>query len=189
MGNEVLVGVIGLGGTIVGASAAFLGVVYQQRHQARLAQAQRRDSMAIAAADTLLTELESLSKIAWRRPDDGSPRDEAFRQWTAEMGECVGRIQLAVLRLPHPELREAIESACLFEFGNEVHFQQVVGLRAGRILMNAMCRDAQRCLGAYLRQEPIPSTEFLSRAHREREAIRTWRPEPPSDWAAQPDAQ
>lgn len=169
MGTEIVVGMIGLGGAVVGALAAFLGVVYQQRHQAKLADQQRRVALSEAAIVTLIAELEALREHAWKRPDGEA--EDGWREWIDGMGRILGRIRLATLRLPNQDLRETLEAAWLFEFGHSELFQGVVGLRSGRMLMMAMTGEAQQCLGHYLRQEPIPRTDFLSRARRERQAI------------------
>ena len=158
MSTEVLVGLIGLGGALVGAAAAFSGVVYQQRHQAKLAREQRRTAMSDAAVNTLITELEKLRTIAWRRPLEEDHGDD---QWHNELGDCIDRIRLAALRLPHQELRETIEAACTMAFGEQAEAQDAVGLRAPRLLMMAAAVEAQRCLGAYLRGEPLPTMRFL----------------------------
>lgn len=168
MGTEVLVGVIGLGGAAVGASAAFLGVVYQQRHQAKLADKQRRLELSETAIDTLIAELEALREHAWKRPDRDAGAD--WQEWVRGMLPILRRIRLATLRLPDQDMRETLEAAWMFEYGSSEHFQEVVGLRSGRLLMMGMTAEAQQCLGHYLRQEPIPRTDFLSKARRERQA-------------------
>ncbi|MFI1525541.1 hypothetical protein [Streptomyces griseus] len=160
---EIAVGLIGLGGAVVGALAAFLGVVYQQRHQARLAERERRAVLSQAAIDLLLADLENLREHAWSRPEN-EQLDPAWGGWVTEMGLILARMRLAVLRLPHQDLREMLEAAALYGFGNESALQEAVGLRAGRLLMVAACGEAQKCLGYYLRGEPMPSTIFLSAA-------------------------
>ncbi|MFF3094112.1 hypothetical protein [Streptomyces cyaneofuscatus] len=160
---EIAVGLIGLGGAAVGALAAFLGVVYQQRHQARLMERERRAALSQVAVDALLADLEELRRHAWVRPDE-ERLDPAWTDWSAETGLILARLSLATLRLPHPELREMIQAAGVYGFGNEDALQEAVGLRAGRPLMAAVCGEAQKCLGYYLRGEPIPATIFLSAA-------------------------
>ncbi|MET9158274.1 hypothetical protein ABZX56_11150 [Streptomyces parvulus] len=159
MGTEVLVGVIGLSGALVGAAAAFAAVVYQQKHQARLAQAERRDALAQQAVELVAAELEQLRRLLW--PQEG---EEPTQESTQRILRHIDAIRLAVLRLPHQELREAIEAACMIEFGRFEGFQQHVGLPQPKLIGNALCWDAQKCLGAYLRQEPLPETAFLFKA-------------------------
>jgi hypothetical protein len=160
MSTEVLVGVIGLSGALVGAAAAFAGVVYQQKHQEKMARSQRRDALAQQAVDTLMAELEEARRLVWSVPGDAEePPDLPER-----LRRHIDVIRLAVLRIPHQELREAIDAACMVEFGRFEGFQEHVGLPAPRIVVNAMCWDAQKCLGAYLRQEKLPETTFLFEA-------------------------
>ncbi|MEU1596191.1 hypothetical protein ABZ468_25865 [Streptomyces sp. NPDC005708] len=160
MSTEVLVGVIGLCGALVGAAAAFVGVVYQQKQQVKLAQAERRDALAQLAVDTIMTELEELRRLVWSVSGDAEEPPE-FRP---QLVRHIDVIRLGVLRLPHQELREAMEAACMMEFGRVDQFQEHIGLRLPRIVATAMCWDAQKCLGAYLRREPLPETTFLFKA-------------------------
>lgn len=164
MGTEVLVGLIGLAGAALGASAAFLGVVYQQRHQARLAKEQRLSALSEQAVDSLISDLEELRSAAWRRPGGRDLGSQERGEWIEATGAIITRIHLSVLRISHKELREMIEAACVLGFGDERTLQERVGLRAPRILIVATCSEAQKCLGYYLRQEPIPETQFLRHA-------------------------
>ncbi|MET9483664.1 hypothetical protein [Streptomyces sp. NPDC006638] len=164
MPTEVLVGVIGLGGAVVGALAAFLGVVYQQRHQAKLAAKQRLTDLSTAAVDVLMVELEAVRRLAWTR----AARDHPMRgTWIAEVAPHVDAIRLAALRLTDRELREMIEAACVYTFGDEETLQEAVGLHmAPIVVMSASTGEAQKCLGYYLRQEPTPETIYLAAARR-----------------------
>ncbi|MFZ4150538.1 hypothetical protein [Streptomyces pseudogriseolus] len=170
MSDTLVVGIIGLAGAVVGALAAFLGVVYQQRQQARLADRERRAALSQGAVDSLLIDLEALRDHAWKRPADGDVAP-GWGEWVEEMGRILARIRLSIFRLSDRDLRETLRAACLFGFGNEDLLQEAIGLRAGRILMVAMCGEAQECLGYYLRREPIPATRFLSQARREYEVV------------------
>ncbi|USQ85748.1 hypothetical protein NFX46_19475 [Streptomyces phaeoluteigriseus] len=160
MNTDLLVGVIALLGTFVGAAAAFTGVVYQQRHQARLVREERRDVLAEKAVDTLIMELEKVKFFVGTWPDDAMTPEHA-----EHLFGHIAELRLAALRVPHEELRESIEAACVLAFGNERSFREHIGFHENRLLMKSMCHEAQRCLGAYLRQEPLPQTQFLWRAH------------------------
>ncbi|MFE0257841.1 hypothetical protein [Streptomyces sp. NPDC059010] len=155
-----MVGVIGLSGTLVGAGVAFAGVVYQQGRQAGLLRAERREALAHQAVDTMMAELEKVRALAWSVPHG--------QEDPPDFGEALGRsmdvVQLAALRLPDRELREAIEAACVLGFGDEESFRAQVDLQVRRIVMGAMVWDVQKCLGAYLRQEARPDTTFLFQA-------------------------
>lgn len=168
MSGEVLVGVIALSGTLVGAAAAFAGVVYQQKQQAKLLGAERREALAHQAVDTLVAELEKVRELAASVPYRGeNPPD-----FSEILDRHVSVIELAALRLPDKDLREAIQAACILGFGHTESFQAHVGLRtqqvttsvAQRVVMTAMCWDVQKCLGAYLRQEHRPETTYLFQA-------------------------
>ncbi|MDX3026736.1 hypothetical protein [Streptomyces scabiei] len=160
MSNEVLVGVIGLSGAIVGAAAAFAGVVYQQRNQARLARIERSDALAQAAVDTLTSEIQELRRLVWSLSSDAEEPPE-FRE---AFSRHVDVIELAALRLPDKELREAIQAACYVGFGSVDQFQAHVGLPVRKAVTSAMCWDVQKCLGAFLRHESRPDTTFLFKA-------------------------
>ncbi|WP_328584953.1 hypothetical protein [Streptomyces sp. NBC_00370] len=171
MNSEVLVGIIGLGGAAIGAAAAFLGIVYQQRAQTKQAIQERLTALSEGAVDVLITELQVLQGHAWKRPEaESAERPE----WLQEMSEILGRINLASLHLTDGDLRDALEAACLFGFGHESYLQEHVGLRAGRLLMMAMCVEMQKSLGCYLRREPAPKARLLDQAREaKREVLAT----------------
>jgi hypothetical protein len=158
---ELLVGATGLLGAIVGAGAAFAGVVYQQRRQAELARMERRDAVASQAVDTIVAELERVRQVAREIPLNIAANQAAAQ---VDFRDHLDAIQLASLRLPDLELREALEAACFVGFGLEESFREEVDLDIPAVLINAMAWDAQKCLGAYLRQEARPETTFLFRA-------------------------
>jgi hypothetical protein len=159
MSTEVLVGVIGLLGAVVGAAAAFAGVVYQQRNQAELNRAERRDALAQAAVDTLVAELQGVQRLVSSLPSDTEDPPE-FR---GALNRHLDVIELVALRLPDKELREAIHAACHVSFGCLASFQEHVGLPR-KLLTGVMCWDTQRCLGAYLRQDSRPEATHLFQA-------------------------
>jgi hypothetical protein len=124
--------------------------------------------MGHQAAHTILTELQAIRDLASDRPEHegGTPSAvEAWtpevRAWDAELSKHLGKIQLALLRLPEEELRKDLEAICSSGFGNEPWLSEVTGAPRGKILMYATTAEAQRCLGAYLRGEPIPKTRFM----------------------------
>ena len=175
MDNAILGGLIGLLGAVVGASAAFSGVVYQQRRQADLARQERLDALAERAVDTLIQELEHVRDLAWKWNEA-----HETREWRDALSKHSAAISLAVLRLPDKTLRENIQAAVILGFGSEQAFQDHVDLQVPPGIMAAMAGDAQKSLGAYLRQEPSPPTTFLYRAHPFVQSIITHRIRPSS---------
>lgn len=157
-----MAGLIGLLGAVVGASAAFSGVVYQQRRQADMTRRERRDALAEKAVDTLIQQLEKVRQLAWSLESDegGTPPFERLEAFA----DHLATISLASLRLPAKELRESIQAAVAIGFGHERSFQEHIGLEPRALLIATMAREAQACLGAFLRQEAIPPRELLGRA-------------------------
>lgn len=164
MSTEVLVGLIGLGGAVLGAGAAFAGVVYQQRSQAKQEDAKRHLARTEGAIDSLIMELEAFREHAWKRPADETA--QGWSEWVAGMSDLLKPMRLSMMRLSDPDLRGMLEAAWLMEFGDQEVLQEAVGLRAPRLLMLAMAAEAQSCLGHHLRGEPLPDTEFLKVAVR-----------------------
>lgn len=157
-------GLIGLGGAIVGATAAFAGVVYQQKHQAQREDAQRLVLLSEGAIDSLISQLELLREHAWRHPGDEEGAD--YDVWVARLIDLLHPMRLTMMRLSDASLRQTLEAAWLFEFGHSAVLQEEIGLRSTKLVITRMAGEAQDCLGHHLRREPIPRTTFLSVAVR-----------------------
>lgn len=152
---EIAVGLIGmggaLGGSLLGGLATFLGVAYQQRHQAKQTALERQTKMTYQEIDSIIIQSQDLRRLAWEK-------SKAFK-WTAEMGACVEAIRLAALRLPQDDLREPIEAACTYQFGASKSLRgdiiSMIDDPAVRIVV--MASEVQQRLGSYLRGEsPAP---------------------------------
>ncbi|MEV2277849.1 hypothetical protein AB0I72_19915 [Nocardiopsis sp. NPDC049922] len=180
MSTEILVALVGLGGALFGAGAAFLGVVYQQRHQAKHAIRERRATMAEAAIDVITTQVQTLEKLIH------SQAGEDF-EWTEQMSDCLGAIRLSALRIPNKDLREAIEAVCDTRFGSGRLMDDYCcgpcpeSLKRMKIMI--MTEEVQESLGAYLRGEELPNTIYLNEAVMVRAAFRKeyYEPLPGSD--------
>lgn len=158
MTPEIAVGLIGmggaLGGALLGGTATFAGVVYQQKHSAKRSDEERRTEMATQAADTILHQTQKLKELAW--PTRG---EEEFT-WTQEMSASVETIRLASLRIPHKNIREPLEAACTFKFGASSKLRgDLSGVDDPSVRVVVTAGEVQLMLGAYLRGESVPSPE------------------------------
>lgn len=161
---EIIVGIVGLGGTLIGALAAFGGVVYQQGKQAQHERARRRDERAEGATDSLMADVETVRKLVMAgHGKDLSDDSEEARLWREELDETIIGIRLGSLRIPDEDLRRNIVAACAFGFGR-YHLLEASGLNSTSVLMVRMCVEVQNVLGAYLRGAPAPQLQYLALA-------------------------
>ncbi|MDX3186474.1 hypothetical protein PV334_35295 [Streptomyces sp. ME02-7008A-1] len=152
METEILVGLIGLGGALVGASATFAGVVYQQRRQDLSARRLHRQTQAAGAADTILSDLYELQRVA-RQGNDGLTESERAERYRGQH-DAVARIVLNVQRIPDAELRSRLQQNAFFVLLNPPEDTRPEMERRESTLW--LCVDSIESLGAYLRNEPAP---------------------------------
>jgi hypothetical protein len=167
MSTEVLVGLIGLFGALVGAGAAFAGVVYQQRHQAHQARRDRRDSAAEDAAQSILTNLDDIPDLITTliRNEENPAASEETRLGLEHLSELQKLVRKAVHRIPSPELRNRVLDATHICFGPLAASHDFPSRR--RSWARAMCKETQEALGCYLRLEPLPEESPFFRLARD----------------------
>lgn len=153
MDAAVSAGWIGLVGTTVGAGGALLGGWMQQRHQVKTAREERRHVLAITAAEAALAELFEMQRevrICIEPPSEGESTEQIRRihGWQT-------KINLLMQRVPDADVRqrvcEAVALSYLFPRGTP-H----ISSSEWQIYAMCMSSDAVECLGAYLREEPLP---------------------------------
>lgn len=150
--TEILVGLIGLGGALVGAGATFAGVVYQQRRQDLSAKRLQRQAQTAGAADTILFDLYELQRVA-RQGNDGLTESERAERYRGQH-DAVARIVLNVQRIPDAELRSRLQQNAFFVLLNPPEDTRPEMERREATLW--LCMDSIESLGAYLRNEPAP---------------------------------
>ncbi|MFC8230276.1 hypothetical protein [Streptomyces sp. NPDC057287] len=152
METDMLVGLIGLGGALMGASATFVGVVYQQRRQDLSARTLHRRTQAASAADMILSDLYELQRVA-RQGNGGLTESERAERYRSQH-DAVARIVLSVQRIPDAELRSRLQQNAFFVLLNPPEDARPEMERREATLW--LCMDSIESLGAYLRNEPAP---------------------------------
>ncbi|MFB7609828.1 hypothetical protein [Streptomyces gardneri] len=183
--SDVTAGIFALGGAIVGGLATLAGTVWEQHRQSRTARSERLEEMAKAGVDAAMTELlevqtalraaktqvPSAKGSSYEEPPstfmaaflgkDLTPeeRDERLHH----MMDCRSRISIAMQRVPSYELRVRVDIDTSIIFGLPPTESESAFTRNMEV-----CRDAEWCLGAYLRGEPLPSLmPTVAKAHAE----------------------
>jgi hypothetical protein len=111
MQPEVLSGLIGFGGALVGGAASFGGVWLTLSHQRKLAREARLAEIGQEAADRALNELITLGEfLASVRSDVATmPTDERASYLDTVFGH-MENVERAVARIPNRELRDRVKS-------------------------------------------------------------------------------
>jgi hypothetical protein len=147
---ELLNGLIGAGGALLGGLATFAGVVYQQHRQAKQVAGEQQSEFARQAIDTILTQTTELRRLAWAKVREGK------FVWTLDMSECVDATLMASLRIPDKELREIIEASCRIHFGavSTSTLREIPSTDPPPVRIMVTTQQVHEQLVAYLRGEP-----------------------------------
>ncbi|QIS71624.1 hypothetical protein HB370_17750 [Streptomyces sp. DSM 40868] len=155
MQPEVLSGLIGFGGALVGGAASFGGVWLTLSHQRKLAREARLAEIGQEAADRALSELITLGEfLASVRSDVAAmPTDERASYLDTVFGR-MENVERAVARIPNRELRERVKSLLIvmrrFKAAGVRHFFAVSWLAE-------LTDELTDLLSAYIRSDPLPS--------------------------------
>ncbi|MEU1536137.1 hypothetical protein [Streptomyces fagopyri] len=152
METETLAGLIGLGGALVGASATFAGVVYEQRRQDLNARRLHRQTQAAGAVDTILNDLSELQRVA-RQGSSGLTESELAERYRWQH-DAVARIVLTVQRIPDAEVRSRVRQNAFFVLLSPPDDTRSAMERRQATMW--LCMDSIETLGAYLRDYPAP---------------------------------
>ncbi|WP_327421257.1 hypothetical protein OG612_32765 [Streptomyces sp. NBC_01527] len=152
MESSVVVGVIGLASALLGAGVTFAGIVYQQRHQARVDREAQRQALATAAVERVLGELSAIQRIVRRSTRDLTAEEAEERR--LRLHDHVASILLEAQRIPDPRVRDRVRENASFVLLSPPEDPRTPDERR----MDGMwvCGDSIGCLGAYLREEPLP---------------------------------
>ncbi|MDI1452921.1 hypothetical protein NHG22_03625 [Streptomyces sp. ATE26] len=177
MQTEVLVGLIGFGGALVGAGGALLGGWLQQRHQAAVAQKQQEAARAglleeqgRAAGEKALSELYALRRHL--RDCELRPVPEECQPWRGIARGFIDEAELAVMLMPNAtEVQSRITDAAgliteTLMIGREEaqqmtdreHITHVHRCRAGTL-------EASEAISAFTRGDSLSETGPLLRRH------------------------
>ncbi|MGW0683412.1 hypothetical protein ACWD2L_08640 [Streptomyces sp. NPDC002754] len=155
MQPEVLSGLIGFGGALVGGAASFGGVWLTLSHQRKLAREARLAEIGQEAADKALNELITLGEfLSSVRSDVATmPTDERASYLDTVFGH-MENVERAVARIPNRELRDRVKSLLIvmrrFRAAGVRHFFAVSWLAE-------LTDELTDLLSAYIRSDPLPS--------------------------------
>lgn len=153
MDAAVTAGFIGLIGAVVGSAATFSGVIYQQRHTARLHAASVQRATVHTAAQQLMREILEVQAVLQRDPSDLDP--DEFAQQGRRLREHLSVVLIDGQWLSDSQLRRRLqENAAFVNMSPPGDTRSSVEKRADAMLL---CADSIACLGAYVREEPMPS--------------------------------
>lgn len=166
MQPEVLSGLIGFGGALVGGAASFGGVWLTLSHQRKLARETRLAEIGQDAADRALNELITLGEFLGSVRSDvaAMPTDERASYLDTVFGHMES-IERAVARIPNRELRDRVKSLLIvmrrFRAAGVRHFFAVSWLAE-------LTDELTELLSAYIRSDPLPplSSRTEEKQHR-----------------------
>lgn len=155
MQPEVLSGLIGFDGALVGGAASFGGVWLTLSHQTKLAREARLAEIGQEAADKALNELITLGEFL------GSVRSDVATMHTDERASYLDtvfghmeNVERAVARIPNRELRDRVKALLIvmrkFRAAGVRHFFAVSWLAE-------LTDELTELLSAYIRSDPLPS--------------------------------
>ncbi|MFE9649323.1 hypothetical protein ACFYO0_35470 [Streptomyces sp. NPDC006365] len=171
MQTETWVGLIGFGGAVVGAGGALLGGWLQQRHQARIAKAERREERRYTAGQAALDMLIHFRQATANRIDE----EESENAWTEVFVEWSVTFDAALYVVPDAdEMRDRV-----FGIMGFIGYHEALGQThsEANLWIDALCKEAIAVLSAFLREEPLPepSQFFLDQREMVRAHLRAQR--------------
>lgn len=155
MDAGVLVGAIfGLGGTIVGGGLSIWTTITAQRQQAQAARqlviAQRVDT----AVDSAIQMFFQIKQHIRGRPsefEDGAPA--RLEVWQKALHQQVHKLEPTLLRIRDEALRLRLSKIAEFLAWSDM---SEPGLGGSAGTLTDLCDHALECLGAFVRDEPVP---------------------------------
>ncbi|MER7496359.1 hypothetical protein ABT033_27640 [Streptomyces pharetrae] len=155
MQPEVLSGLIGFGGAIVGGAASFGGVWLTLSHQRKQARETRLLEIGQVAADKALNELISLGEFLESVRGDVATADTNERlPYLGTAAGHVKNIKLAVARIPDRDVRERVKLLL-----NLMDRYRAAGVRHFFAVrwIGEVTEDVIDILSAYIRHDALPS--------------------------------
>ncbi len=166
MQPEVLSGLIGFGGAIVGGAASFGGVWLTLSHQRKQAREARLLEVGQAAADKALNELISLGEFLGSVSGDVATMhtDERASYLDTVFGH-MQNVERAVARIPDRTLRDRVKTLLTvmrrFRAAGVRHFFAVSWLAE-------LTDELTELLSAYIRSDPLPPLSERTEAKQRR---------------------
>jgi len=147
----------GLVGTGVGGGLSIWASITAQQHQARASRelviAQRVD----AAADSAIQMFFQIKQHVRGRPSEQAEgARERIKIWEKALRQQVSKLEPVLLRIRDREFRLRLSKVAEFLAWHEVMEPQLGG---SPDVLSQLCDHALECLGAFVRDEPLPSEE------------------------------
>ncbi|MFF1604963.1 hypothetical protein ACFVYV_47670 [Streptomyces mirabilis] len=158
MDAGVWVGAIfGLGGTALGGGLSIWASISAQRHQARAARelvvSQRMD----AAADSAIQMFFQIKQHVRGRPTESEAEGhQRIELWEKSLRNQVSKLEPILLRIRDAEFRLRLTQVAEFLAWSDVTEPQLGG---SINILSRLCDHALDCLGAFVRDEPLPAEE------------------------------
>ncbi|MFD8673179.1 hypothetical protein ACFV1A_08860 [Streptomyces seoulensis] len=154
MQPEVLSGLIGFGGALVGGVASLGGVWLTLSHQRKQAREARLREIGQVAADKALNELITLGEFLGSvRGDVATMRTDESASYLDTVFGHMQNIERAVARIPDRELRDHVKVLLMvmrrFRAAGVLHFFAVSWL-------SELTDELTELLSAYIRSDPLP---------------------------------
>jgi hypothetical protein len=171
MQPEVLSGLIGFGGAVVGGGAAIFGTWLTLNHQRKQAREERLLNLGQAATDAAISELIQLLdflRTVGKEHSLATQLAEYELPWTDTANQHLKAVDLAIRRIPdravYERVRIPLRLAINWRAAGTMHLHAVV-------LLIRMADDMLEVLSAYLRRDSLPSpSEDVKKAQRKLEA-------------------
>ncbi|MEU1439672.1 hypothetical protein ABZ438_37250 [Streptomyces sp. NPDC005786] len=147
---------VGLGGTLVGTTIggglSIWASVGTQSRQTKATRDLRREEKSEALANEAITQLYMIRQRARDFPQERGGWDA----WQRELGQLAAEMEPAVLRLRDDALRERIEE--VLGYMDMLYELTDYPARGGSLMLpSEVCRHGLNCLGAAVRNRPLPA--------------------------------
>ncbi|MFH8389919.1 hypothetical protein [Streptomyces sp. NPDC018036] len=158
MDAGVWVGAIfGLGGTALGGGLSIWASISAQRNQATAARELVVSQRVDAAADSAIQMFFQIKQHARGRPTGGETEGhERLQRWEKSLQDQVSKLEPILLRIRDREFRLRLTEVAEFLAWSDITEPQLGG---SVNILSALCDHALDCLGAFVRDEPLPAEE------------------------------
>lgn len=150
----------GLAGALVGAGGSIATTLVTQRHQKAEARREERARLARETVDAITQELIALRELAWTYPAEDAP-ERAMRHFRLAANKHHQRIEVTLVRVPDRALGERLGDVLM---ASRMAFQGLEGSHTERKQgAFSVTYEGLSCLGAFLREEPLPPLTVYTR--------------------------
>ncbi|MEU1454407.1 hypothetical protein [Streptomyces avermitilis] len=143
---------VGLAGTVIGGGLSIWASVVAQIRQTKAARDLRVEEKSEAAVEEAITQLYVIKLRAREVPQD----HQGFDDWEKELIRLAVQMEPTVLRIRDKKLRQRIEEV-LGSIGLVGELTDYQEHRGWLLLPWEICSYGLECLGAGIREEPLPA--------------------------------